>query len=1402
MPDALYDKINEIAQVGISLASPEDIRSWSYGEVKKPETINYRTYRPEKDGLFCEKIFGPEKDYECFCGKYKGIKYKGIVCERCGVKVTTSKVRRKRMGHINLAAPVAHIWFFKAMPSRIGALINVKASNLERVIYFQDYIVIDPGKSDLKERELINEEKYREMKGLYGDNFKAGMGAEALRALLQKLELPELAGNLRRELIETNSKQKQKDLIKRLKTVEALKESGNKPEWMVLDVVPVIPPDLRPLVQLESGNFATSDLNDLYRRLINRNNRLKKLIDLNAPEVIIRNEKRMLQQAADALFDNNRCRRPVLGSRNRPLKSLTDMIKGKQGRFRENLLGKRVDYSARSVIVVEPELKLHQCGLPKKIALELFQPFVIRRLKELGMADTIKSAKKMLERKDEEVWDILEEVIHKHPVLLNRAPTLHRMGIQAFEPVLVEGNAIKIHPLVCQGFNADFDGDQMAVHLPLSFEAQIEAHTLMLSIHNIFSPAHGNPIITPSQDMVLGLYYMTADNAQEPGEGKMFSSADDVIAAYSHGKLGTHAKIKVLLAPHIVVYDEKGNVTCGDSASPNVDWTLSLDPGEYAGSAHDGFVEEAAARYKPFLVETTPGRILFNDILPKGMPFFNYAIGKKQISAVIAHCYKRLGRIFTLRLLDDIKEFGFKSATRAGVSIGKDDMKSPDNKQVIIDRAQKTVDELFKRYREGVITDRERRNHVIDEWTHAREEIGRSMMDALKNDVRLGKPYLNPIYMMVTSGARGSTEQVRQLAGMRGLMAKPGGEIIEAPIKANFREGLKVLEYFSSTHGARKGLADTALKTADSGYLTRKLADVAQTVVITEHDCGTENGVDKRATFKGEKVEISLAESIRGRVTLDTIKHPQTKETLIEKNSLISAEMAAKIESLGFTKIRVRSGLTCDSLTGVCQLCYGADLSRDELVELGTAVGIIAAQSIGEPGTQLTMRTFHIGGAAARASMDKDLRVTRGGKVRFEKSLRVVENPAGEKISVSSKGEIKIVDEDGNEIEKYTVPLGATLKVEDGGTIKAGKVLCEWDPHTSPVVSEVDGRVVYDDLIEGRTFKEDVDPTTKQKAKVVIEHKGDLHPQLRLEDKSGEVIAYYPLPEKATILIADGAKVRAGQILAKTVREIGGTQDITGGLPRVTELLEARRPKDPAYITKIDGVVEITEDKKRGKRNIVVKSESGEVAEHAIPSNRVIKVRTGDRVKAGEPLTEGSRVPQDVLEIQGKEAVQEYLLGEVQKVYRSQNVGINDKHIEIIVSQMLRKVRIANEGNTNFLRGTVVDRADVIRENRRVMEEGGKPAAFKPLLLGITKASLQSDSFLSSASFQETTKVLTEAAISGKKDTLGGLKENIILGHRIPAGSGFSYYHQMNIKYAQPMPAPAPEGEAAGAAAS
>ena len=1402
MPESLYDKINEIGSVGIMLASPEDIRSWSYGEVKKPETINYRTYRSEKDGLFCEKIFGPEKDYECFCGKYKGIKYKGIVCERCGVKVTTSKVRRKRMGHINLAARCAHIWFFKAMPSRIGALLNVKASSLERVIYFQDYIVLDPGPSEMQEKDLLNEEKFREMRALYGDQFKAAMGAEALASLLDELDLEELSTELRRELSETNSKQKQKDLIKRLKTVEAFHTSGNDPQWMILDVVPVIPPDLRPLVQLESGNFATSDLNDLYRRLINRNNRLKKLIDLNAPEVIIRNEKRMLQQSADALMDNNRCRRPVLGSRNRPLKSLTDMIKGKQGRFRENLLGKRVDYSARSVIVVEPELKLHQCGLPKKIALELYQPFIIRRLRELGLADTIKSAKKMLERRDEEVWDILEEVIDKHPVLLNRAPTLHRMGIQAFEPVLVEGNAIKIHPLVCGGFNADFDGDQMAVHLPLSFEAQIEAHTLMLSIHNIFSPAHGNPIITPSQDMVLGLYFMTADNAKEEGEGKWFTTLEDAISAYSHGKLGTHAKIKVLMPGERVVYDANSKATTGHHEQPDTDWTLGLHPDTWQDrDMYEEWMEETAKFTSSFMVETTPGRILFNDILPTGMPFFNYPVGKKQISGVIAHCYKRLGRVATLKLLDDIKEFGFKSATKAGCSIGKDDMRSPEVKEDILKKSQKVVDELDRRYRQGVITDRERRNHVIDEWTHAREEIGRAMMDVLKNDERDGKPYLNPIHMMVTSGARGSTEQVRQLAGMRGLMAKPGGEIIETPIKANFREGLRVLEYFSSTHGARKGLADTALKTADSGYLTRKLADVAQTVVVSEHDCGTDQGVDKRSVFKGEKVEISLAEGIRGRVMCDDIRHPQTKDMLIKRNTLVSAEMAKEIEELGFQKIRVRSPLTCDSDSGCCRLCYGADLSREEMVELGLAVGIIAAQSIGEPGTQLTMRTFHIGGTATHASVDKDIRVTRPGIARYSDTLRVVTNTEGESIAVSAKGEVTIEDKDGNVLDTHQIPLGASMKVEDGAKIsRAGAILCDWDPHSSPIIAEESGKIVYDDLIEGRTFKEEVEQETGTTQRVVIEHKGDLHPQIRIENTKGDVVAYYPLAEKSTIVVKDGVKVKAGEVLAKTVREIGGTQDITGGLPRVTELLEARKPKEPAVITKIDGTVELSEDKKRGKRTVYVRSDTGEVAEHSIPARQSIKARTGDRVSAGEPLTEGSRVPHDVLDVQGKDAVQEYLLAEVQKVYRSQNVGINDKHIEIILSQMLRKVRIVNEGNTSFLRGTVVDRVAIRKENNRVSEEGGKPATFKPLLLGITKASLQSESFLSSASFQETTKVLTEAAIAGKRDFLSGLKENIILGHRIPAGSGFPMYHMIDIDRENKKPAEEKEEVSSGVA--
>jgi len=1345
MVDAIYNRINDYSSVSIRLASPEDIRRWSYGEVKKPETINYRTYRPEKDGLFCERIFGPERDWECFCGKYKGIKHKGIICDRCGVKITHSKVRRKRMGHINLAAPVAHIWFFKAMPSRIGTLLAMKTADLERVIYFQDYVVVDPGDTPLKDRQLLSEDDFRKARQQYGDSFEADMGAEAIRKLLQRLDLRSLSEELRMELKETKSKQRMKDIIKRLKTVDMLSHSDNKPEWMILEVIPVIPPELRPLVLLESGNFATSDLNDLYRRLINRNNRLKKLLDLNAPEVIIRNEKRMLQQAVDALFDNNRCRRAVLGSSNRPLKSLTDMIKGKQGRFRENLLGKRVDYSARSVIVVGPELKLHQCGLPKKIALELFQPFIIRRLKEIGLADTIKSAKKMLERKDEEVWDILEEVIHEHPVLLNRAPTLHRVGIQAFEPVLIEGNAIKIHPLVCAGFNADFDGDQMAVHLPLSFEAQIEAAALMLSTHNIFSPAHGQPIIAPSQDIVLGGYYLTCERPGQPGEGKVFGSAAEVFIAHATKKVSFHTKIRYRLDQSRKVVGEQGEY------SP---------PGG--------------------LFDTTVGRVIFNDIIPTSAPFYNLTLNKKTISRVIYDCHRRLGRDKTLVLLDDIKELGFRVSTTAGLSFSKNDLVMPKRKDEIIQKTQGEVERIETNYKKGIITDGERYNQIIDAWTYARERIGEEMMLELRHDTREGVPYLNPVYIMATSGARGSIEQIRQLAGMRGLMAKPSGKIIETPIRANFREGLKVLEYFSSTHGARKGLADTALKTADSGYLTRKLADVAQNVVVTSEDCGTPNGVHKGAVYKGEFVEVSLGDNIRGRTACATITDIVTDEVIVKEGAVFTEDVARRVEALGYPKVLVRSPLTCEAPFGVCARCYGADLSTGQPVELGLAVGIIAAQSIGEPGTQLTMRTFHIGGTASRSVEESEIKTSRGGKIQFQ-NLKVVENQSGESVVLNRNGEVLVLDKKDREIERFLVPPGAVVLLPEGKDVPPRSVICRWDPHNTPILAERAGIIRFDDIVDGVTMKEERDPGSGVRRKVIIEHKGDLHPQIIIEDKDGAPLGLYPLPEKAHIEVDDGQKIVAGTLIAKTPREITGTQDITGGLPRVTELFEARRPKDPAVISEIDGVIELGE-KRRGKRTIVVKNESGIEKEHLVPHGKHLRVHKGDRVRAGEPLTDGPQVPHDILRISGEEVLQNYLLREIQNVYRSQNVTIDDKHIEIILGQMMRKVRVERSGDTDLLPGTVIDKFRFLEVNKSILEKKGKPATAKPLLLGITKASLQSESFISAASFQETTKVLTEAALAGKVDHLLGLKENVILGHMVPAGTGFKTYHMTKVK--------------------
>jgi DNA-directed RNA polymerase subunit beta' len=1381
-----YDRVNDYGSVKIGLASPHDIRSWSFGEVKKPETINYRTYRPERDGLFCERIFGPEKDWECACGKYRGMKYKGMICDRCGVKVTHSRVRRKRMGHIELAAPVVHIWFFKSMPSRLGALLNMKTTSLEKVIYFQDYVVTNPGDTPLTRTQMLTEEEKREAERKYGEgSFDADMGAEAVKKLLMSIDLVSESVQLREALRTTTSQQKIKDLIKRLKIIESLRDSDNRPEWMVLDVIPVIPPDLRPLVLLDSGNFATSDLNDLYRRIINRNNRLKKLVDLNAPEVIVRNEKRMLQQSVDALFDNNRCKRPVLGSSNRPLKSLTDMIKGKQGRFRENLLGKRVDYSARSVIVVGPELKLHQCGLPKKIALELFQPFIIRRLKELGHADTIKSAKRMLERRDDEVWDILEEVITNHPVLLNRAPTLHRIGIQAFEPVLVEGNAIRIHPLVCRGFNADFDGDQMAVHLPLSIEAQVEATTLMLSTNNIFSPANGAPIISATQDIVMGCYYLTVSKEGRPGEGMAFANPQEVFLALAQGKVTRHTRIRLRLPRDKRV---KG---------------------------------EGAEDYRPGrTVETSVGRVMFNDMLPRQMAFYNRTMKAKDLANVISDCYLELGRKFTIDLLDRMKDLGFEQATASGVSFATSDLKTPGNKDKVISEAEKLVLKQQKLFDRGIITNQERYNSILDIWTNAREAITVSMLEELQTDYRDAGKYVNPLFLMADSGARGGKEQMRQLAGMRGLMAKPSGEIIETPIKANFREGLTVLEYFSSTHGARKGLADTALKTADSGYLTRKLADICQNVVITTHDCGTTKGMTKGVTYRGEQVEVSLAEAIRGRVSRSNIVNPITDEVIVREDELITHEIAQKIQDMGLEKIQVRSPLNCEASLGLCRLCYGMDLSSGGLVEEGLAAGIIAAQSIGEPGTQLTMRTFHIGGAAQTGIEEKDIKARRPGKVRFAR-IRTVVNAEGRSVVLARNGELILTDEKGRELEKYRVPNGSTLHVKEGDAVEANQILCEWDPHSVPVLSEVGGTVRFEDCIEGQTIRSEREPSGHVR-RTVLEHRGDLHPQILIEDAQGKPLDFYTLPERASIDVQEGQQISAGTVIARTPRESTGTQDITGGLPRVTELFEARKPKDPAVIAEIDGEVELLKERKRGKRIVIVRSPDGTEVEHVIPTGRQMLAHTGDHVRAGDAIARGPLVPHDILRVSGTEAVQQYLVHEIQSVYRAQRVEIDDKHIEIVVSQMLRKVKIEDVGDTNLLPGILVDKLEFRRTNealqqcvkvadpgdtdfqagdivpKETLEETNsaieadgqtpasvatpKPAIGSTQLLGITKAAVQSESFISAASFQETTKVLTEAALAGKVDYLVGLKENVILGHLVPAGTGFHMHQDAEVR--------------------
>ncbi|MBF0593739.1 MAG: DNA-directed RNA polymerase subunit beta' [Candidatus Omnitrophica bacterium] len=1341
-------------RVSIKIASPEVIKSWSTGAVKKAETLNYRTLKPEKDGLFCERIFGPVRDWECNCGKYKGIKFKGITCDRCGVLVTRSSVRRERMGHIDLACPVTHIWFYKAVPSRLAALLSLGLRDLEKVIYYEEYIVMDPGTTPLKKKALLSEDKYQEAVAKYGAAFKAKIGAEAVRDLLRESDMDALCKKLRKDLEKSNpSGTNFKKISKTLQIVEDFKVSGNMSEWMVLEILPVIPPDLRPLVPLEGGRFATSDLNDLYRRVINRNNRLRKLIDLSAPEIIIRNEKRMLQEAVDALLDNGRHGRPVLGSGNRPLKSLSDMLKGKQGRFRMNLLGKRVDYSGRSVIVVGPELKIHQCGLPKKMALELFEPFIIRKLREKGFVHTIKGAKRMVERANVEVWDILDEVIKDHPIMLNRAPTLHRLSIQAFQPVLIEGKAITLHPLVCTAFNADFDGDQMAVHIPLSNEAQIECRLQLLSINNLFSPADGRPIVSPTQDIVLGLYYLTKEKSGALNEDKLFANRSEVIVAFNDSLLELHSRIRLRLND-IVWGDEKPSMV------------IKTDHGVTTGEVQK---EEIKSR----IVETTVGRVLFNEIIPSGMGFVNVLLDKKRIGAVIASCYKMLGHHETVQLLDRMKAMGFRSATEAGISIAMSDLSVPKEKEGILTGAKQDAQKVEDQYHKGIITGRERYNKVIDIWTHTTEVI--SDLVFKKMDL------FNPVYIMADSGARGSKLQIRQLCGMRGLMAKPSGEIIENPITASFREGLTVLEYFISTHGARKGLADTALKTADAGYLTRRLVDVAQEVVVTIDDCGTLNGVAVSAIIEGDEVVVSLKERIVGRVALDSIVDIVTDQKVVSAGEIVSEENADMIEQLGIEKVRIRSGLTCEAQKGICAKCYGRNLATQRMVELGEAVGIIAAQSIGEPGTQLTMRTFHIGGTASRSVEQSFLRSKNKGAIKYHQ-LRVVQK-GNEYIVLNRNGSISINNEYGREYERYQLPQGASLSIADGCEAEKGVIFAKWDPYTIPIITEVKGSITFEDLKEGITVREEQSPVTGITERVVVEHKQEYHPQIVI-NVGAEVAGIYSIPVGAHILVEDKHTVQAGELIAKIPRGAQKTRDITGGLPRVAELFEARRPKDPAVIAEIDGLVEFGEDR-RGHRTIIVKSSTGMAKEYTIPHGKHPTVYKGDKVFAGQSLTEGPVVPQDILRVQGDKELQEYLLNEVQEVYRLQGVRINDKHIELIISQMLKKVRIDEAGDSDFLVGEQVDRLVFKNTNEELLKKKKKPASATPLLLGITKVSLSTESFISAASFQETTRVLTEAASSGKIDTLSGLKENVIVGHLIPAGTGFSTYKKIEmVKYA------------------
>ncbi len=1359
-------QVEEFDSISIGLASPEKIRSWSYGEVKKPETINYRTFKPERDGLFCAKIFGPVKDYECLCGKYKRLKHRGVVCEKCGVEVTLSKVRRERMGHIELASPVAHIWYLKSLPSRMGLMLDMTLREIERVLYFEAYVVIDPGMTELERGQLMTEETYLEAMEQYGDEFDARMGAEAVRELLMSTNVKEEIDTLRGEIPETKSETKLKKMTKRLKLLEAFRSSGNKPEWMVLKVLPILPPELRPLVPLDGGRFATSDLNDLYRRVINRNNRLKRLLDLSAPDIIVRNEKRMLQESVDALLDNGRRGRAITGTNKLPLKSLADMIKGKQGRFRQNLLGKRVDYSGRSVIVVGPTLRLHQCGIPKKMALELFKPFIFSKLEFRGLATTIKAAKKLVEREGAEVWDILEEVIREHPVMLNRAPTLHRLGIQAFEPILIEGKAIQLHPLVCTAFNADFDGDQMAVHIPLSVEAQIEARTLMMSTNNVLSPANGEPIIVPTQDVVLGLYYMTRESADAKGTGMIFVDIDEVHRAYEAKILDIRAKIQVRIRE------------------------ISID--------ENGEKSETHSR-----IETTAGRALLSKILPEGLEFslMNKTLSKKVVSGLIDIVYRRLGLKATVIFADQLMYAGFTYSTRAGISIGINDMVIPDNKNEIIKRAEKKVQGFQEQYASGLITNGERYNKVVDIWSHTNDEVAKAMMDKMGTETvqnhkgeSVTQESFNSIYIMADSGARGSAAQIRQLAGMRGLMAKPDGSIIETPITANFREGLDVLQYFISTHGARKGLADTALKTANSGYLTRRLVDVAQDLVVIEDDCGTEEGYTINQIIEGGDVVVALRDRALGRVLAEDAVKVGTGDVVAPRGTLLDEDWVDILDKNGIDQVSVRSAITCETRYGLCAACYGRDLGRGQLVGIGEAVGVVAAQSIGEPGTQLTMRTFHIGGAASRAAAVSNIEVKYGGTLRRQ-NIKMLQHEKGHQVVISRSGEIVIQDEDGRERERYKIPYGAVLTVDEGEAVQPGQVVADWDPHTHPVISEVAGRVQFSDMDEGVTVERQVDEITGLSSMIIIDPKQrtsaakDLRPTIKLVDNKGEELlipgteipAHYLLPANAMVNIEDGAEIKVGDVIARLLQESAKTRDITGGLPRVADLFEARKPKEPAIMAEITGTVGFGKETK-GKQRLVITGIDGEHYETLIPKWRHITAFDGEHVEKGESIADGPPMPHDILRLKGVHALANYIVTEIQEVYRLQGVKINDKHIEVIVRQMLRKVEITEPGDTKLLRGEQIEKSRCLDENEKMIAEGKQPAKWEPVLLGITKASLSTESFISAASFQETTRVLTEASVCGKVDYLRGLKENVIVGRLIPAGTGLAYHIEKRQK--------------------